>query len=51
MIVDGVTQLLFSRESNNWLRFVTGLMAGISQVAFIDFFAESLSSSIYEMIV
>jgi len=39
MIIDGVTQLYFERESTNRLRFSTGLLAGISQIGILDFFA------------
>lgn len=32
-LVDGFTQALGWRESNNWLRFATGLLVGISEVS------------------
>jgi len=50
MIIDGMTQSLCKRESKNWLRFMTGLMAGASQVAFMDYLAETISSHFYQLI-
>jgi len=46
LLIDGATQLYFNRESSNWLRFVTGLMAGISQVALLNYFAEYISQNL-----
>jgi len=51
MIIDGTTQMFLNRESTNWLRFVTGLMAGISQVACMNFIAEFISRLIYKFMV
>ena len=28
LVIDGFTQFLHLRESNNWLRFITGVLAG-----------------------
>jgi len=36
-IIDGVTQALSSRESNNTLRFITGLLGGIGLMIIIKF--------------
>lgn len=33
MVLDGGTQAIFHRESNNWLRLVTGLMAAVGVVS------------------
>lgn len=35
MFIDGVTQLLRWRESNNYLRVITGSLSGIGQCLFI----------------
>jgi uncharacterized membrane protein len=32
--IDGFTQAYWNRESNNWLRFVTGLAAGVGLMTF-----------------
>ena len=48
MVFDGMTQLFFNRESTNILRFITGLMAGISQVGLIDFSATLFAHFIYK---
>ena len=32
MIIDGTTQLLGKRESNNYIRFITGLLGGVGLV-------------------
>ena len=47
MLIDGFTQFIYKRESNNYLRLMTGLMAGISQVAFLDIIAENISKYLY----
>lgn len=49
MVIDGMTQLFFNRESTNKLRFITGFMAGISQVGLIDFLASFFAHLIYEI--
>jgi len=51
MVIDGVTQLIFTRESTNWLRFVTGLLAGASQVGIIDFLALHSANLIFKLVV
>ena len=33
-LADGLTQAYMNRESNNWLRFATGLVAGKGAIAF-----------------
>lgn len=50
MIFDGMTQLFCKRESMNILRFITGLMAGISQVGLMDFLAASMAQFIYSVL-
>ena len=45
--IDGITQLVGLRKSNNVLRFVTGMFAGISSVWFTVFTIQSLLSEIY----
>ncbi len=35
-VIDGLTQAFFNRESTNWLRFITGFMAGIGAMALIS---------------
>lgn len=47
MLIDGFTQFIYKRESNNYLRLITGLMAGISQVALLDIIAENISKYLY----
>ena len=36
MIIDGLRQVYLNQESTNILRFVTGLLAGASQMALVD---------------
>lgn len=38
MFIDGITQFFGFRESNNTLRFLTGLIAGLGLVIFINAF-------------
>jgi uncharacterized membrane protein len=33
-LADGLTQAYMNRESTNWLRFTTGILAGIGAIAF-----------------
>jgi uncharacterized membrane protein len=33
-IIDGLTQAYMNRESTNWLRFATGILAGTGAIAF-----------------
>lgn len=35
MLIDSITQAMGYRESNNVLRFITGILAGAAQVALI----------------
>lgn len=35
-ILDGLTQAYFDRESTNWLRFSTGLIAGIGAMSLVS---------------
>ena len=35
-VIDGLTQAFLERESTNWIRFVTDLIAGIGSMAFIS---------------
>jgi uncharacterized membrane protein len=51
MIIDGLTQLYFERESTNGLRFFTGLLAGISQIGILDFFALHSAKFILKYII
>jgi uncharacterized membrane protein len=44
--VDGVTQALGTRSSTNPLRFATGLMSGVGQVALISTFGRSVAHMI-----
>jgi len=36
MLIDGTTQFFLNRESTNWLRLLTGFLAGISQHWLLD---------------
>jgi uncharacterized membrane protein len=45
-LIDGGTQLLKLRESNNFLRLVTGISSGLGQVLFIWFFVSILTGKL-----
>ena len=42
MMIDSFTQTLGYRESNNFLRFVTGFLGGAAQVALIVFLGKTI---------
>jgi uncharacterized membrane protein len=44
MFIDGVTQLLKWRESNNYLRVITGFVSGIGQCLFIWYWTDVITS-------
>ncbi len=48
--IDGVTQLYFNRESNNFLRFTTGLISGIGIVALISIIGQFIGQQILLLI-
>lgn len=47
MLLDGITQAMKKRESNNKLRMITGLLSGLGQSMIIV----SVSSLLYQMIL
>ena len=44
--IDGVTQALFKRESNNILRVTTGLMAGIGGMSLVAIIGKYIGDQI-----
>lgn len=40
--VDGLTQAYMNRESNNWLRLITGTAAGISAMAIASYIGKTI---------
>ena len=44
--VDGITQAFFNRESNNFLRLTTGIMAGIGGMALVAIVGKFLGDQI-----
>ncbi|MFQ5649727.1 MAG: DUF2085 domain-containing protein [bacterium] len=48
--VDGVTQAAEMRQSNNWLRLVTGLMSGIGQMGIVSWIGHSIGLAIVKLI-
>ena len=48
-IIDGLTQAYFNRESNNLLRFSTGLLAGIGSMSLVAIIGQYLGHKILEL--
>lgn len=48
--IDGTTQIVGWRLSNNWLRFITGLMCGVGQIGVIAIVGRSLRVFILNLI-
>ena len=40
--IDGFTQALFKRESNNYIRLVTGLIAGVGLMSIVSIIGEKI---------
>lgn len=49
-LIDGLTQAFFNRESNNLLRFLTGLIAGIGAMALIAIVGQYIGNIILTLI-
>lgn len=49
-VVDGWTQAFYNRESNNWLRLVTGLMAGIGAMSLVAIIGRFLGLQVLQLI-
>jgi uncharacterized membrane protein len=49
-VIDGLTQAFLERESTNWLRFVTGLIAGIGSMALISVVGKYIGNLILSLI-
>jgi len=49
-IIDGLTQAYMDRESNNFLRFITGLMNGIGQMALSAYLGKQIGLFILKII-
>ncbi|WP_033562993.1 DUF2085 domain-containing protein [Sphingobacterium sp. SYP-B4668] len=47
-IIDGLTQAYWNRESNNILRFITGIMAGIGMMAICAIIGRAIGSLILD---
>lgn len=47
---DGLTQVLFNRESNNLIRVTTGLMAGVGSMSLVAIIGQSLGNFILSQI-
>ncbi|MCX7878305.1 MAG: DUF2085 domain-containing protein [Ignavibacteria bacterium] len=45
-LIDGLTQAYMNRESNNWLRLITGAMAGVSSMAIASVIGKSIGQLI-----
>ncbi len=50
LFLDGITQTIYKRESTNYLRFITGFLAGISQVGLMDFLATYIAKFLYQIL-
>ena len=48
--IDGYTQAFFNRESNNWLRFITGFFAGIGMMSLVALIGQFLGIKILQLI-
>ena len=48
--IDGWTQAFFNRESNNWLRLTTGLLAGIGMMSLVAIIGQFLGIKILQLI-
>jgi len=49
-IIDGLTQAYFERESNNLLRFITGFMNGMGQMALSAYIGKLIGLFILKLI-
>lgn len=41
-LIDGLVQAYASRESNNWMRLITGIMSGIGQMSLTAIIGKSM---------
>ena len=48
-VIDGLTQAFLERESTNWLRFITGLTAGIGSMALISIVGKYIGNLILSL--
>lgn len=48
-VIDGLTQAFLNRESTNWFRFITGLLAGIGSMAFISIVGKFIGNLILSL--
>lgn len=49
-IIDGMTQAMFGRESTNWLRMTTGLLAGVGLSTFAAIFGNFIGAIIVNVL-